>query len=242
MGAARRPHPRPWSNHARCPRLPMFKRAAIHAKGMVVFERNSRANWTFPHSPLRRALRSASLQPIRFRPSTTRRSACAASAYCTASPKWLEPGRASTCSSSSWRNSSPPRHQPLSTRLNSPRRILPPPPLHSLLKHPSPRRAVLRYAPLPEQRLSIVAQQPLHPHHQIGLGRFEDQVKVVAHQAIRMHLPAGLLTGLRQRLQQSLSVLVILEDGLPLVTPIHHMIDCPRILNAHLPSHAPRLL
>ena len=39
-------------------------------------------------------------------------------------------------------------------------------------------------------------------------------MKVVAHQAVRMHLPAGLLTGLRQRLQQSFPVLVILENGL----------------------------
>ena len=36
----------------------MFKRAAIQAKGMVVLERNSRANCTFPRSPLRRALRA----------------------------------------------------------------------------------------------------------------------------------------------------------------------------------------
>ncbi len=55
-------------------------------------------------------------------------------------------------------------------------------------------------------------------------------------------LRARLLTRLRQRLQQPLPVLVILEDGLSPVAPIHHLIDCPRILNAHLPSHAPRLL
>jgi hypothetical protein len=47
-GAASRPLPRCWSSHAKCPRLPMFNRAAIQAKGMVVLERNSRANRTFP--------------------------------------------------------------------------------------------------------------------------------------------------------------------------------------------------
>src|SRR5664279_3289394 len=57
-----------------------------------------------------------------------------------------------------------------------------------------------------------------------------------------MHVPAGRLTGRRRRLQYAPSVLVILEDGLPPVTPIHHMIDFPRILNAHLSSHAPRWL
>jgi hypothetical protein len=39
----------------------MFKRPAIQPKGMVVLERNSRANWTFPRPPLRRVPRSASL-------------------------------------------------------------------------------------------------------------------------------------------------------------------------------------
>jgi hypothetical protein len=67
VGAASRPLPRCWSSHAKYPRLPMFKRAAIQAKGMVVLERNSRANWTLPGAPLRRALRSASLQRIRLR-------------------------------------------------------------------------------------------------------------------------------------------------------------------------------
>jgi hypothetical protein len=37
VGAASRPLPRSWSSRAKCPRLPMFKRAAIQAKGMVVF-------------------------------------------------------------------------------------------------------------------------------------------------------------------------------------------------------------
>ena len=93
---------------------------------------------------------------------------------------------------------------------------------------------------------SIVAagigpQQPLHPSYKVGLGRFDDQVKVIAHEAIRMHLPTSLLTRLRERLQQPLLVLVILEDGLPPVAPVHHVINRPRILDAQLPSHAPTL-
>src|ERR1017187_10037013 len=48
--------------------------------------------------PFPRPLGSASLQPTRYNPSTTRRSACPASASCTASPKWLGPGGVSTCS------------------------------------------------------------------------------------------------------------------------------------------------
>jgi len=58
----------------------MWRRSAIRASGIVVCERNSQASSTFLGSPFRRACRSASLQPIRFNPSTTRRSACTASA------------------------------------------------------------------------------------------------------------------------------------------------------------------
>ena len=71
MGAVNRPPPRCWSNHAKGPRLPMFKRAAIQAKRLVVLARKSRASSTFPRSRLRRALRSASLHRSRLRPSTT---------------------------------------------------------------------------------------------------------------------------------------------------------------------------
>ena len=106
--------------------------------GIVVCDRNRQASSTFLGSPLRRVWRSASLHLIRFSPATINRSACAVSAPYPASPKWLGPGRVSTGASSSCRNSSPPRHQPRSTRLNSPRKSCPPPPLHSLRKHPSP--------------------------------------------------------------------------------------------------------
>ena len=130
MGAAGQPLPRCWSSDAKCPRLPRFKRAAIQAKGMLVLERNSRANCSSQ------------------RPTAAAR----------ASAPWPAPD-------SNARN-----HTPSAS------------------------------------------------------------------------LPASLLTGLRQRLSQPLPVLVILQDGLSPVAPIHHMIDCPRVLNAHLPSHAPGLL
>ena len=53
MGAPSRSLPHCWSSHAKCPRVPMCKRAAIQAKGIVVLDRNSQATRTFPGSPLR---------------------------------------------------------------------------------------------------------------------------------------------------------------------------------------------
>ena len=47
----------------------MFSRSAIQASGIVVCDRNFQAKSTFLGSPFRRALRSGSLQPIRFSPS-----------------------------------------------------------------------------------------------------------------------------------------------------------------------------
>ena len=66
-------------------------------------------------------------------------------------------------------------------------------------------------------------------------------VKMVTHPTIGVYLPAGLLTPLRERLQQPLPILVILERSPPASRPIHHLIDRPSILSAQLPSHAPHL-
>ena len=72
----------------------------------------------------------------------------------------------------------------------------------------------------------ITAQQPAHPGHQIGPGRFHHQVKMVAHQTISMHLPPSLLTGLSQRLQEVLAVHIIQKDVFPPITPTQDMVDC----------------
>ena len=52
----------------------------------------------------------------------------------------------------------------------------------------------------------------------------------------------GRKPALAASLQQPLPVLVILKDGLPAVTPIHHMIIRARVLDAQLPRHAPTLM
>src|ERR1035438_7001665 len=194
-GAVSRLWPRCCSNHARCPRVPMLSRSAIHASGIVVCERNSQANRiTAPGKSRQRLLALEQLRPRRI------------------------------------------QMHIITDRLEIPVAA----PIHD-------QRLILAAKQVPELLVppmvaaGIGAQQPLHPGHQVGLGRLDDQVKVVAHEAIRMHLPAGLLTRLRERLQEPLPVLVILENGLPPVAPIHHVINRPRILDAQLPSHPPRL-
>ena len=140
----------------------MWSRSAIHASGIVVCERNSQAGSIFLGSPLRRARKSASLQPIRFNPSTTRRSACTASASCTASPKWLGPGAVSTCA----------RQKEITVAA----------PIHNQRLIPAAKQMPKFLVP-PIIPAGVGAQQSLHPGHQFGLGRFDYQVNVVAHQA-----------------------------------------------------------
>src|ERR1041385_4551874 len=48
--------------------------------------------------------------------------------------------------------------------------------------------------PLPSQ-VGIDAQEPFHCGDEVGLGCFDDEVKMVAHEAIGMHLPVGLGAG-----------------------------------------------
>src|SRR6266478_8352235 len=78
----------------------------------------------------------------------------------------------------------------------------------------------------------VSAQQPLHSNDQIGLRGFEHQMKVIAHQAIRMDLPAGLFTSLPERFKKALPVLVVIENGVAPVASAHQVIDRAAVLNA----------
>ena len=84
----------------------------------------------------------------------------------------------------------------------------------------------------------VGAQEPFHAGDQVGLGRLDHQMKMVGHQAPGLEVPAGLLTGLAQGLQEEFAVLIVLEDRLAPVAPIHDMVDRTRILNSQLSGHA----
>ena len=84
----------------------------------------------------------------------------------------------------------------------------------------------------------VRAQQPMHPFAQIGVGRFDDQMKMVAQQAIRMHLPISLLTRLSQRFEEVLPIHVVEVNVIPAVSPAHDMVDGARILDSQLAWHA----
>ena len=63
--------------------------------------------------------------------------------------------------------------------------------------------------------------KPFHPRHQVGLGRFDDQMEVIGHQTPCMHLPTGALTALPQDFDERLPIGIIVEDRLAPVAPAH---------------------
>jgi len=83
----------------------------------------------------------------------------------------------------------------------------------------------------------VRAQQPAHALDQLGVGRFHDQVKMVAHQAAGVDLPAGPLAGLGQGLEEVLSIDVVDKNVLLAVTPAHDVVNGAGILDSHFPWH-----
>jgi len=54
--------------------------------------------------------------------------------------------------------------------------------------------------------LGVNAQQPLHSENQVGLGRLRNQMEMIAHQAIPLHLPLGFAASLAHGGKKSLAV------------------------------------
>ena len=78
----------------------------------------------------------------------------------------------------------------------------------------------------------VGAQEPAHPGDKVGRRRLDDQMKMIQHQAIRMHLPARLGAGLVQGGHEPLAVKVIVEDRLAPVATVHHMINRSGVFDA----------
>ena len=96
--------------------------------------------------------------------------------------------------------------------------------------------------PLPVGRVEpfgIGPLQPLHSRHQIRLRRFQQNMKVVAHQNIRMDNPARPFAHLPQGGQKQTPIFVRAENRLLAIPPVHHVIDGPRIFQSRFPCHGP---
>jgi len=63
-------------------------------------------------------------------------------------------------------------------------------------------------------------------------------VKVVSHEAIRVHLPPGFLAPLGQSFEKVLPINVINENVLPPIPSVHDVVNCARIFDSHRARHA----
>lgn len=83
----------------------------------------------------------------------------------------------------------------------------------------------------------IGALEPSHAGNQIGVGGFQHQVIVIAHEAIGMNLPAGLLAGL----QKIVTVDIIQVNVFTPIPAAHDVVHRSRILNAQMARHGSRM-
>jgi hypothetical protein len=83
----------------------------------------------------------------------------------------------------------------------------------------------------------VSSQQPFHTNGQIGLGCFDDQVKMVGHQAPGMEPPSGFLTGLAQSSEKEIVVNIILENRFPSIPTVHDVVESPGVLHTQFPGH-----
>jgi hypothetical protein len=82
--------------------------------------------------------------------------------------------------------------------------------------------------------------KPPHARREIRLRRLQEQMVVITHQRIRMNPKPRPLANLSQRSQKGFPVFVI-ENNIPFaITPRHHMIKRPCILDSNLSWHDAR--
>lgn len=83
----------------------------------------------------------------------------------------------------------------------------------------------------------VGAQQPFHARHEVGARSFHHEMKVVAHQTISVHLPAGFLASFTQGFEKALAVLIIMENIFAPVAAVHEVVDRPFVLHAQPSGH-----
>jgi hypothetical protein len=87
------------------------------------------------------------------------------------------------------------------------------------------------------ESLGVCPIEPLHGRTQVGIGRAQKQMKMIAHQAERKDMEIEALNRGSQAGQKILPVLNVKEYILPAVTTRCHMIYSIRELNSPGPSH-----
>src|SRR5687768_18375338 len=85
----------------------------------------------------------------------------------------------------------------------------------------------------------VGAQKPAHAFDQVRFGRLGHEVKMVPHEAIGVHLPAGFLAGFGQRFEEIMTANVVEEDILAPIAAAHQVVNGTRKLDSKLAGHGP---
>src|SRR4051812_20191202 len=71
----------------------------------------------------------------------------------------------------------------------------------------------------------VSAQEPTHPLDQVCFRGLDDQMKMILHETICMHLPGGLLARFGQRFEEILAIHVVQVNILAPITPAHYVVN-----------------
>jgi hypothetical protein len=83
----------------------------------------------------------------------------------------------------------------------------------------------------------VNAQQPFHAGDEVGLRRLKNEMKMIAHEAPGMDLPAGFGARLPESGQEKFAVVVVANDIEPVIAAAHHVIDRARVFDSEFAGH-----
>jgi len=75
----------------------------------------------------------------------------------------------------------------------------------------------------------------------VGLGRFDDQMKVIGHETIGVDLPIGLGAGLAERIEEEETIGIVPEDRFTAIAAVHDVVDRSFIFQAEFTGHESRM-
>lgn len=87
----------------------------------------------------------------------------------------------------------------------------------------------------------VAPEQPFHSRYQVGARRFHDEVEMITHQTVGVHLPRRALTSASEQDKEILPIGVIPKDVFAPITAAQEMVDGALVFNSELAWHAPSL-
>jgi len=91
-------------------------------------------------------------------------------------------------------------------------------------------------SPIETHRIS--AEQPFHARDKVRPWSLDHEMKMIAHQTIGMHSPAGFRASLAEYFQEGFSIDIVAKDCLPPIPPVQQMVERVLVFDSELAGHA----